>query len=106
MSTLPPPKSKTVPRWLDLSKAFPVGGSLRHPKYVEYRDKTGVLDAAITLANANSQKDEPGGKFDRCVLRWTAGGPLLPYDDYHYCQVMDTDDEPAIIRCVAPWLGA
>lgn len=101
MSTQAPKPPKTTPRWLDLSRAFPVGGTMKNPKSVGYQDKTGVLDMALVLWNANSQKGDPGGKFDRAVLHWTAGGPNAPYDDYHYCQVMDTDGEPVIVRCVA-----
>lgn len=101
MSTKPQPAPKTTPRFLDLAKHFPTGGTIAHPKFVTFHDKTGVLEAPVTLANANSQKHIADPKFDRVVLHWTAGGPLLPYDDYHYCQVMDTDDIPAMVRCVA-----
>jgi len=100
LNTKAPAPKKNPKRYLDLSAAFPVGGTIARPKFAKYVDKTGVLDAPVTLANANSQKATPDAVYDRVVMHWTAGGPLLPYDDYHFCQVMDTDGEPAIIRCI------
>lgn len=100
MSTKPPAPPKTVPRYLDLAALFPQGGTMAKPKSAKFRDTSGVLEAALILMNANTQKHQPAGRFDRVVLHWTAGGPLMPYDDYHYCQVMDTDDIPAMVRCV------
>lgn len=100
MSTKPPAPPKKV-TCLDLSRHFPVGGSLRAEKRKVFRDTSGVLQAAVTLVNANSQKNDPAGKYDRVCVHWQVTNGLTFYDDYPIVQAMDIDGEPALIRTVA-----
>lgn len=90
-----------MPRFLDLSAKFPVGGSMKRPKSITYQDPTGQVKAPMVLFNANTQKATALGKPDRCVLHWTAGGGRSPWDDYHYNIINDTDNIPAVILAVA-----
>lgn len=100
MSTKPPAPPKKI-TCLDLSAQFPVGGSLKAEKRKKYQDKSGVLLAAVTLVNANSQKGDPAGKYTSICIHWQVTNGLTLYDDYPIVQAMDIDGEPVMIRTVA-----
>ena len=70
MSIKPPPGPKPKQRYLDLWSFFPTGGNISHPLSRPHQDKSGVLDAPVTLFNRERRlsKAQVTGWLDKCEL--------------------------------------
>lgn len=89
-------------RYLDLSKEFPVGGTIHNPKYREYRDPSGVIKGKLVLANANTNKHEKQSEIILVgVPHWSAGHCRTLWDDYELVVGRDIDRQPFAVRTVA-----
>lgn len=67
----------------DISGYFPRGGSISRPIYKQVT----YQGLKLTLANANTQWNQPHPRWEGLCAHWSAGAPLTVWDDYPVCLV-------------------